>query len=340
MSRRLISIFICCLFFISTSVTVFAEPLINQDDTNIIATNEEKIEELEESISKLDDEIVGYMYQMEQLESEIESSEERVSNKEMELKEAQEKIKVTRDACNKRLLLLYESGYESYIFVLLESQSFSDFISRITTIRYLMEYDKKVISELRIKEEDIETQRKLLVDENNRLLSMKSELGEKLDSINSLKDRQMSLIESLKQNNQKLKTPVVAFPLPSRGAAGSASSFGYDVVEYAKNFLGVPYRWTGTSPETGFDCSGFTQYVFKHFGILLNRTSSAQAQQGTKVSRSELQPGDLIFIGFPIHHVGIYVGNDHYIHAPRTGDVVKISSLKYSKFNTGRRVRP
>ena len=120
---------------------------------------------------------------------------------------------------------------------------------------------------------------------------------------------------------------------PSRGG-GIVSSNA--VIAYASNFLGVPYVWGGTSPS-GFDCSGFTQYVFAHFGVNLPRVSESQQNVGTLVSRANLQPGDLVFFGTPAHHVGIYVGNGNMINAPHTGAVIRVQSLN-SDFTYGRRV--
>jgi peptidoglycan endopeptidase LytE len=123
-----------------------------------------------------------------------------------------------------------------------------------------------------------------------------------------------------------------------RSSSSSSSRKGSDVVAYAKKFIGIPYKYGGSSPKTGFDCSGFTSYVYKHFGVKLPRSSRDQLKVGTSVSRSNLKPGDLVLFGNPVHHVGIYVGNDQYIHAPRTGEKIKISKLSGRKFYYARRI--
>lgn len=106
----------------------------------------------------------------------------------------------------------------------------------------------------------------------------------------------------------------------------TADTAGNEIIQYAKKFVGTAYVYGGSSPS-GFDCSGFTQYVYKHFGYSLNRVASSQAGQGTSVKKADLQPGDLIFFTCRskyIDHVGMYVGNGKFIHAAssRIGRVV------------------
>lgn len=143
----------------------------------------------------------------------------------------------------------------------------------------------------------------------------------------------------------------------STGSSGSSSitppsnSVSYNgssekraaVLEYAAQFLGTPYVYGGSTPS-GFDCSGFTSYVFKNTVGSIPRVAQAQFDATTRVSMDELLPGDLVFFGSSassISHVGIYVGNNQFIHSPHTGDVVKYDSLTgsyASRFQGGGRV--
>lgn len=118
-------------------------------------------------------------------------------------------------------------------------------------------------------------------------------------------------------------------------------------ISTAKSLVGTPYVWGGESlNEGGFDCSGFTQYVFKQVGYSINRTSKDQAKNGVHVSRANVQPGDLIFYSINgngvIDHVGIAIGNGQMIHSPKPGDKVKITNIGtsywQSRYVTARRI--
>ena len=114
-------------------------------------------------------------------------------------------------------------------------------------------------------------------------------------------------------------------PAPAPAPAPPPPSSG-GVVSIAMRYLGVPYRWGGASPSTGFDCSGFVMYVYAQVGISLPHYTVSQYGMGSPVSRSQLQPGDVVFFD-GLGHNGIYIGGNQFIHAPHTGDVVKISSI-------------
>jgi cell wall-associated NlpC family hydrolase len=114
---------------------------------------------------------------------------------------------------------------------------------------------------------------------------------------------------------------------PASGASTGAST-GADAVGLARSFTGVPYRWGGTNPATGLDCSGLTQLVFRRLGVSLPRVAEDQAKAGTAVaSLADARPGDLVFFGTPAHHVGIYAGNGQMIDAPRAGKTVGLHKL-------------
>ncbi|WP_455227946.1 C40 family peptidase [Kingella denitrificans] len=141
------------------------------------------------------------------------------------------------------------------------------------------------------------------------------------------------------------QSSVTASPPPAVSLSAGRGDVD-DLIGSAMGFLGVAYRFGGASPS-GFDCSGFMQYIFrKAFAVNLPRTSAEQANVGVAVNRSQLQPGDMVFFrtaGSRISHVGMYIGNDRFIHAPRTGKRIEITSLsnRYwsARYATARRVK-
>jgi cell wall-associated NlpC family hydrolase len=123
--------------------------------------------------------------------------------------------------------------------------------------------------------------------------------------------------EALRRASRSRHSTAATYTGPASGRASVAVAEAY-------RQLGKPYRWGATGPDS-FDCSGLTMWVWAKAGVSLPHHSGSQYNQGTHVSQSELRPGDLVFFGSPIHHVGIYVGNGNMINAPETGDVVKIA---------------
>lgn len=121
----------------------------------------------------------------------------------------------------------------------------------------------------------------------------------------------------------------------------TSKTTGEEIVEYAKQYLKYKYTYGGSSPKTGFDCSGFTYYVYKNFGYTLSRSSSGQAKNGVEVSKDELQPGDLLIFKnqalTKIGHVGIYIGNNQMIHSSEPGVGVVITKLDANGYNYNKR---
>jgi len=133
----------------------------------------------------------------------------------------------------------------------------------------------------------------------------------------------VALIPSLGVPNRLAETA------PARPVPGTRPGLGPLAVGRVRTFLGTPYLWGGASPA-GFDCSGLVQYVYGLLGARLPRVAEDQARAGTPVPRDQLAPGDVVFFadstGY-VHHEGIYLGDGTFIHAPHTGDVVRVASL-------------
>ena len=158
-------------------------------------------------------------------------------------------------------------------------------------------------------------------NEENNSNTENKQIEEKVEEQVEEKNEEVKAVENNNNENEEKNT-------------SDSSTKGSDVVAYAKQYLGCKYVMGGTSPS-GFDCSGFTTYVYKHFGISLSRTSGAQASNGRKVEKSDLQPGDILIYrdsaNSKVGHVGIYIGGNQFIHAanPRKGVIITSMSDSY-----------
>ncbi len=240
-----------------------------------------------------------------------------------------------------RAVHMYRSGPLSFVEVLLGATDFDEFATVWDLLTEMNRDDARMVAEMKTARAEASSA-KADLDASKRqaaaeLASMKA-TKKRIESQLSQRKKLLSGIEAevaRLEAEEDARAAAAARASSSRrktwrfedvGGNPPASGRGDQVVWWAKKYLGVPYVWAGASPS-GFDCSGFTMYVYKKVGVSLPHSSRAQINCGARVSRNNLQPGDLVFFGSPIHHVGIYVGGGMFIHAPRTGDVVKISSL-------------
>ena len=153
---------------------------------------------------------------------------------------------------------------------------------------------------------------------------------------------------NLPWSNDKATSEKTQVTEPSTVELGSWSSYAQDVILSALSLMGVKYTWGGKTPEGGLDCSGFVRFVFQQAtNLTLPHGARALSQLGKNVSSNDLQPGDLVFFNTlksSFSHVGIYIGENRFIHAPRTGSEVVITDMSESywvkRFNGARRIDP
>lgn len=279
------------------------------------------------------------------------------------LRSARQNLDLAETRASTRLIELYTAGEPDAVDVLLGAQSLSDLVDQLETADRVAEEDARIAAEVRryktevaTRQRELEqakTQQKEVVDQRAAQRgAIEAKLAERRALYASVED-QIAKLQAQEQARQarlaaqaraqaraaaqqaqaappeQEAEPAAPAPSPSPAPATPSPPAGPghpEVVPIALRYLGVPYRWGGASPSTGFDCSGFIMYVYAKIGISLPHYAAAQYGYGRPVSRSDLKPGDLVFFN-GLGHNGIYIGGGRFVHAPHTGDVVKISSL-------------
>jgi cell wall-associated NlpC family hydrolase len=277
---------------------------------------------------------------------------------------ARSNLTVAQKRLGARLRAIYMSDQEdSTLAILLGSSSLDDFLSRVETVNSVASQDGQVMQEVGTFKREVTRRAAQLKAAHTRQEGIVAEraaakrrvedgLGERQRLLSSIKGEivQLQAEERARQERlrieaqRRLQAQLVAQRLAVREAeendvVGAAaitpegisvappSRYG-GVVGIAMQYLGVPYVWGGGSPG-GFDCSGLVAYVFAQVGVSLPHHAASIYNYGVPVSRDQLEPGDLVFFN-GLGHMGIYIGGGQFVHAPHSGDVVKISSLSDS----------
>jgi cell wall-associated NlpC family hydrolase len=261
---------------------------------------------------------------------------------------------------DERLVELYMQGNQDVLEVLLGATSLDELLDRIETANRVSDQDAGIVEEVRKYRTEVKEREEQLAEARQRQEEVVAERAERRRDIEGQLAERQQLLASIRSEIERLKAEEAArqrqleaqararlaaqqsqsdsgsqtetqaapvAPVAEAASTTSAPAAQYGgVVGIAMQYLGIPYQWGGSSPSTGFDCSGFTMFVFSQVGVSLPHSAAAQYGMGSAVSQSALQPGDLVFFN-GLGHVGIYIGGNQFIHSPHTGDVVKISSI-------------
>lgn len=222
---------------------------------------------------------------------------------------------------------------------LLTGTSAQDFLDRSSALAVLADDKNRALQSYTDAVDAAAAAAQQATDARNRAQAASDQSAQLLNDLNARSAALQAQVDQLQQLSTRLSAADKALQKDTGGAAPglpAPTSAAQQAINVALSKLGSTYVWGATGPST-FDCSGLTMYSYGKAGITLPRTSQAQSTTGIAVSRSQLQPGDLVFFGSPVHHVGIYLGDDKMVHAPDTGDVVKISTLQ-NDYSGARRV--
>jgi cell wall-associated NlpC family hydrolase len=244
----------------------------------------------------------------------------------------------------------YKSTNQDVVSYLLASHSFNELVDHMQVLQRSNDANSALISQIVTTKHEIVVRTAALKVQTAQLRSAEAEqlaVKHRVESgLNQLQARKAAISADIQHliDQAQARADAAARARATAGGGGDinipippSSTLGGQAVAVAMQYLGTPYVWGGASPS-GFDCSGFTMYVWGQLGVSLPHNAAAQYGMGTPVPRDALEPGDLVFFD-GLGHVGLYVGNGAFIHAPHTGDVVRISSLSgwYSDTYVGAR---
>jgi len=266
----------------------------------------------------------------------LNSTKQEVAQTEVDLDAASQAYTFQLNLLNDRANSIYRQGAFAAMEVILDSKSVSDFVARVKFLNTIGLADADVAEALKSQKGHIEATAVSLEEAEKLAEALEFELkARQIEVLLRIQERQdmlsqaqTDLLELLDQEaaaRSAEESELLRQILSGANAAGIVVEPG-SPVETALAYHGIPYLWGGEAPS-GFDCSGLVLYVFRQHGVELPHYSGSQFLLGDKVAPASLAAGDVVFFGSPIHHVGIYIGGGYYIHAPRTGDFVKLSPL-------------
>lgn len=316
------------------------------------APSRQEVERARERLEELNREFSLLVEEYNQANLRLEAIRERLA----EVKEQADRARASADRASESLNASAALAYRSVgsqFAVLFDATSLADFSDRLEFIGTMAQADSDLALEAEIARQEAQWTAEELRAVEAEQETVLDEIEAKQATIEAKADEARELYETL---NRKYHEALAAAAAAAEAAAAeaaaaqeSASGGGggggevippppapngnvASVLAAAYSVLGLPYQYGGTSPETGFDCSGFTAWAWSHAGVYLPHSSAAQYAALPHVAREDLQPGDLLFFYSPISHVSIYVGGGRMIHSPHTGSTVSVVSVYWGSF--------
>ncbi|MHB0979752.1 MAG: C40 family peptidase [Thermoleophilia bacterium] len=351
-------------------------PAIASADPAAVSSAKREAQALREQVQELDDTLEAAREDYSYAKLQLDETQKAIETNQAHLAQAETDLGIANDRLEQRVVNIYRNGRVGLLDALFGADSFGDFINRFDLLTLIGVQDGVVLGQVSTYREDVarrkeqlasdqQKQKELLAQAKDATARVEQKLAERKKLLAGKEKEIAQLEREEEQRQRKLAEEAAKAAEAARKAAQRArqqttstkkgssggssagasqpshnvpsSSVGGSVVDVALRYVGVPYVWGGESPS-GFDCSGLVKYSFAQVGVSLPHSSRALYGVGEAVARSDLQPGDLVFFGSPIHHVGIYVGGGNMVHAPYTGANVRVNSIDRSNYTGARRI--
>ncbi len=312
-----------------------------------------QLQQLSDSLERARSQYEAATWQLAKIQSDVRENRH-------ELRIAKRNLKTSERVIENRLVTLYTTEQTSTLEVILGARSLDDMVTRMDGAKSVTSLDARVLGQVKLFKGVVKRNGRLLASERASQQRLVAERAAAKQSIESKIAQGQSLLTSIKGQIARIQTAEAARQLqlateaqarlaslrratqqqaadtvvgvsaiaPTTDTVFAPPPTHSGVVGVALSQLGTPYVWAGAAPG-GFDCSGLVMWAYSQVGVALPHSTYALYSMGVPVSRDQLQPGDLVFFD-GLGHMGIYIGGGQFVHAPHTGDVVKISSLDES----------